>query len=215
VADAGAAGLAPCLSPGERIRAAARDLVLAQGYGAPTVEAIVERAGVERAEFESRYADVEDCCLQVFLANIADFDEAILSAFERPGAWRDRVSAAVDAMARFLRDRPDDVRFDAVEMASAGDLPRVHRERQLQRLVELVDLGRRELDDPESMSRHVAEAVVGAIHELVFGEIRAGRAPRAAEDIAPDVIYVVLRPYLSHEAALEELKKQRRTGIAP
>jgi AcrR family transcriptional regulator len=203
--DAGVDAVGEELSARKRICLAARDLVLVHGYGAPTVEMVVERAGVSRAEFDLHFADLEDCCLQVYVENIVPFDEAVFGAFDRPGSWRDRLRAAAYALARFLRDRPEDVRFDVVEMSSAGPVPRVHRERQLQRLVDLIDLGRQELDDPETMSRAAAESVVGAIYALVVGELQAGRAQgAAAEDIVPDVMFVAVRPYLGHEAAMEE-----------
>ena len=191
----------------ERICDAARDLVLEHGYGTPTVEMVVERAGVDRAEFDRHFADLEDCCLQIYIENIEDFDEVVFGAFDRPGSWRDRLRAAAYALARFLRDRPPDVRFDVVEMSSAGPVPRVHRERQLQRMVDLVDLGRQELDDPDSLNRSAAESVVGAIYALIVGELQAGRADAAAaESIVPDVMFVALRPYLGHAVAIEEFE---------
>jgi AcrR family transcriptional regulator len=188
----------------ERIREAAMDLVLAYGYGTPTVEMVVARAGVEPADFERNFTDLEDCCLQIYVENIVAFDEVVFGAFEHPGPWRDRMRAAVYALARFLRDRPRDVRFDVVAMTGAGPVPRVHRERQLQRFVDLIDLGRQELDDPDSISRSVAECLVGSIYELVVGKLQGGLAEGAAEDIVPDVMYVALRPYLGHAVAMEE-----------
>jgi AcrR family transcriptional regulator len=205
-AGIGTAGAEPTAR--ERIRDAAIDLVLVHGYGAPAVEMVIERAGVSRPEFHRHFADLEDCCLQIYIGNLADFEEVVFGAFERtPGRWRDRLRAAIYALARFLRDRQREVRFDVVEMSSAGTVPRMHRERQLQRLV---DCGRQELDDPESMSRAAAESVVGAVYALVVGELQAGRASAAAaESIVPDVMFVALRPYLGHDVAMEEF------GIPP
>lgn len=194
------------LSARERIREAAIDLILAHGYGAPTVEMVVDRAGVSRAEFHSHFADLEDCCLQIYIENLSDFEEVVFGGFERPGAWRDRLRAAVYALARFLSERRREVRFDVVAMSSAGTLPQVHRERQLQRLVDIIDLGRQELDDPGSLSRATAEGVIGSIYALVVGEVQGGRADGAVEGVVPDVMYVAVRPYLGHDAAMEEFR---------
>jgi AcrR family transcriptional regulator len=198
-------------APRDRIREAAMDLVLAHGYGTPTVEMVLDRAGADRADFDRHFADMEDCCLRVYLENIEAFDKAVFAAFARPGGWRDRIRAAVLAMERCLSDHARDVEFDVVAMSSAGDVPRVHRERQLQRLADLVDLGREELDDPDSVSRRVAESVVGSIYQLLVGELRAGRGGWAEEDLVPAAMYVALRPYLGHRVALEEFGKQKRT----
>ncbi len=189
----------------ERICEAVMDLVIAHGYGAPTLEMVLEQANVSEVEFHRNFADVEDCCLQTYIDNLHNIDTAVYGAFERQGPWRDRLRAAVYAMARLLRDNPQRVRFDVVEMSSAGSLPQMHRERQLERLVDIVDLGRQELDDPASLTRAAAQSVIGAIYILVVGEVQSGSASWSdPESLVPDIMYVALRPYLGHEVAMEE-----------
>jgi AcrR family transcriptional regulator len=208
MSEAGTAGLGAtgeCLAARERICEATMDLVIAHGYGAPTVEMVVARAAVSQAEFHRHFADLEDCCLQIYIDNLVNLDRTVYGAFERPGPWRDRLRATAYAFARLLRDNPRKVRFDVVEMSSAGSLPHMHRERQMERLVDLIDLGRQELDDPDSLTRATAEGVIGAIYSLVVREVQAGRASVTAPDsIVPDIMYVALRPYLGHEVAMEE-----------
>lgn len=189
----------------QRISVAMMDLVIAHGYGAPTMEMVLESAEVSRDEFHRHFADLDDCCLQVYIDNLANLDRVIFEAFERPGPWRDRLRAAIYAMSRLLRDNPRKVRFDVVEMTSAGPLPHIHRERQLDSLVDLIDRGRQELEDPDSMTRATAESVIGAIYLLVVNEVQAGRASFSdPESLVPDIMYVALRPYLGHQVAMEE-----------
>ena len=189
----------------ERISVAMMDLVIAHGYGAPTMEMVLESAGVSCEEFHRHFADLDDCCLQIYIDNLANMDRVIFEAFERPGPWRDRLRATMYAMSRLLRDNPRKVRFDVVEMTSAGPLPHIHRERQMGRLVDLIDLGRQELEDPDSMTRATAESVIGAIYLLIVSELQAGRASSSdPESLVPDIMYVALRPYLGHEVAMEE-----------
>jgi AcrR family transcriptional regulator len=180
------------LSPRARIREAMMDVVLANGYEATTVEMVVERAGVKHADFEGCFEGLEDCYVKVYEENTEEFERAIEAAFDTPGAWRDRLRAVAYATAWFMRDHP-------------RDMAQVHRERQLQRMVDLIDLGRQELDDPESMSRHVAEGVVGSVYARVVKDLQSGVA-RPAEEVVPDLMYVAVRPYLGHKAAVEELE---------
>jgi AcrR family transcriptional regulator len=194
------------LSARERIREAMIDLVLANGYGTSTVEMVIERAGVDRADFDRCFSDVDDCCLKIYEENLQAFEAVAFGAFERPGAWRDRLRAAAYAIARFLCDHPREVTYDVVEMSKAGDLVQALRERQLRRLVDLIDLGRLERSDPDAISRRAAEGVVGAVYELVVGELQGGQSDKAADDFVPDLMYVAVRPYLGHEVAMEELK---------
>jgi AcrR family transcriptional regulator len=190
----------------QRIREAMIDLVLADGYEETTVERVIERSGVDCACFERHFRDKDDLYLQLF-EEIADaFDTDVLTAFHRHVVWRDSLRACAYAAARHLRDHPRETRFGVVQMFVAGDLAQAHRERQLHRMVDLIDLGRQELDDPDSMSRGVAEGVIGSIYGLLVRELQGGDGVRSAESYVPDLMYIAVRPYLGDEVAREELK---------
>jgi AcrR family transcriptional regulator len=189
----------------DRIRVALMDTVIEHGFASTTVEMVVERAGVERADFDRHFESFEDCHLKVDEENTVDFDEVVFSAFDGEREWRDRMRAAGYAAARYIRDNPRRVAFGVMRMYRAGDSAQVHRERQLHRLVDLVDQGRQELGDPNSISRHVAEGVIGAIFASIVKDLESGRGTGSAENFVPDLMYVAVRPYLGHEAAVEEL----------
>ncbi|HSK50100.1 MAG TPA: hypothetical protein VK889_06345 [Solirubrobacterales bacterium] len=191
--------------PRQRVREAIMDLVLANGVEAVTMEMVIERAGVERAFFEREYGDLEGCYVQVDDENSNAFEAEVVAAFEAEEAWRDGLRAAAYAAARFIRENPREVSFGGVHMFSAGDRAQVSRERLLHRMVDLVDRGRRELDDPDSMNRGVAESVIGSIYTQMIKELNSGRGTSAAEDFVPDLMYIAVRPYLGHAAAAEEL----------
>ena len=69
----------------------------------------------------------------------------------------------------------------------------------------MIDAGRRELDDPESMGRSAAEGVFGSIYEALVKEQQAGKGTEAAYEFVPELMYIAVRPYLGHDAAREEL----------
>lgn len=192
-------------APRERIREALLDLVFAHGTEAVTVETVVERAGVGRAEFDREFAGKEDLYLQVFNEISSGFERDLDAAYEAGECWRDGLRAAAYFAARFFRDRPRETAFGTMQMFAAGEVAQGYRERELRHFVDLIDRGRQELDDPDSISRGVAESVFGSIYEMLLAKLRAGEGTGAALDFVPDLMYVAVRPYFGHEVALEEL----------
>jgi len=189
----------------DRLAAATAELMAARGYEGLTITAIVDRAGVDRAEFDRRYDDLQDCVLKTYWYFSEEFNTRISAAYEAGESWRDGFRTAAYAAARYIRDNPDVVRFGTVEMFGAGLMAQAYRQSHLQQLVDLIDAGRQELDDPDSVGRGVAEATFGSIYERIVKEIQGGRGTGHAESFVPDLMYIAMRPYLGHERAREEL----------
>jgi AcrR family transcriptional regulator len=205
VADGPQAPVRPAeLSPRERIRDALMDVALERGWEAVTLEAVLDRAGVDRAEFDRHFEDLKDCYLQIYLENAAEFDELVFTAFDGAPSWREGVRRAAYAAARHIRDHPRGAAFSLLQRFNVDDLIQVHRERQLRGIVERIDLGRDELDDPDSVSPAAAEGVMGSVYELMIGEFQRGNGAQI-EEFVPTLMYMAVLPYLGREAALEEL----------
>lgn len=192
------------LSSRDRIREAMMDLALERGWEKVTLGAVLERADVDRVEFERHFADLRDCYLQIYLENAAEFDQCIFTAFDEAPNWREGVRAAAYAAARHIRDHPRGASFSLLQRFNVDDVIQVHRERQLRGIVERIDRGREELDDPDSISPLVAEGVMGSVYELMIGEFQRGKGARV-EEFVPTLMYMAVLPYLGREAALEEL----------
>lgn len=189
----------------ERIGAAVVDLLAERGYERISVEAILERAGAGRDEFDERFAGLQDCVLQVYRENLDRFVDLVLAAYSAEESWRDGMRAAGYAIARFLRDNPRMARAGVIELLAAGPPAEAQRASSLDRLVDMIDAGRQELEDPASITRGVAEGVLGSVYEIVIRDLQAGRGTAGAEDAVPQLLYFALRPYLGHEVAREEL----------
>jgi AcrR family transcriptional regulator len=190
----------------ERIAEAVLDLVTTAGPAAASVDAVVARANVTREQYHLHFADSADCYMQLFWQFTADFDRAVFGGFDSAGAWRDRLRTAAYGAARYMRDHPRETEFGIIQMFAAGEMAQAYRERHLQRLVDLVDTGRQELPNPDSMTRAVAEGVLGSIYEAVSKHLQEGNGTRSATGFVPELMYLALRPYLGHEIAREELR---------
>jgi AcrR family transcriptional regulator len=197
-------GAAGSLGERERIREAVVDLVLERGCEGTTAAMVSERAGIQPGAFERNFADIGECLLDAYLTCAGEFDRRVFDAFEAGETWRDGLRVAAYEAARYVERHPREIRFGAVGLLQAGPVVQAHRANHMQRLVDLVDCGRQELDDPESLGRPAAEGVLGSINELMVKEFHKG-VVRSPQGYVPDLMYLAVRPYLGHDVAREEL----------
>jgi AcrR family transcriptional regulator len=191
----------------DRLAAATVQLIGSRGFAGAGVEAVCERAKVSRRHFERCFADLEDCFLSVHDDVATELCELVRAAYEGPAGWHDRIWAAGWAAMRFMREDPLRARFLLVEVNGAGGRAQSRRDRLVQGLVELLDAGRQELEDPGSASRCSAEVAAGAIYGMVLSRVEAGSIERG-EEFLPELVYMAVMPYLGARAAESELLVQ-------
>src|SRR3954447_14317030 len=149
-------------------------LVGSRGYAATSIEMVCEQARTRRSHFDRCFAGKEDCFLCVHDEVSAEFCDRVLAAYAGASSWHDRVWAAGWAAMRFLDEDAARARFLVVEVNGTGNGAQVRRDRVLQRLADILDGGREELENPDSVSRCTAEIVAGAIYGTVLGKIESG-----------------------------------------
>ncbi len=188
----------------ERVRRALIDLCFERGFPNVTVEALCERAGIEPADFDADYADLNDCFMQVSLIEAEEFHRRIGLVRNSQAPWRDRVRFTAYELLRYFKEDERRTNFGIVEGRSAGERVQHVIAAEVEAMVELIDEGRQELDDPESLTRATAEDIAGGIFNQLYGQLARGPLP-PEEDHIPQMMYVAVLPYLGSEAALEEL----------
>lgn len=189
----------------QRIGEAMLELVAERGYSATTVNQVLKCAGVGRATFKRHFTGKRDCFLQAYEEISERFGEQVFAAFESEEEWRDGLRAAAYAAARWIEGHPREARYWVLEMVAAGEFAQARREATLHRFVDLIDSGRELLEKPDSVSRAMAEGVVGGIVGMLTKNLRRGVRARP-EDLVPDLMFMAVRPYLGHATALEELR---------
>ena len=173
------------------------------GYDAASVPFILERAEISQPRFDELFRDRQDCLWQVYDANLSELEDLVVKTYDAHDTWRDGLRAAAYAAARWMQANPKLVSFGpAIWLHPGGKVVEARYDRCLQRIVDLVDAGRQELEDPESRSRATAETVLGSVSRSVFTWLQDGAT---ADDIVPELMYFAVRPYLGEEAANEEL----------
>jgi len=180
------------------------ETVGSHGFAAVDVGELCEQAQVGRAHFDRCFAGIEDCFLCVHDEVANEFCERVLAAYAGPSSWHDRIWAAGWAAMRFLAQDPTRARFLVVEVNGTGSSAQERRDQALQRLADILDGGRQELEKPDSVSRCTAEIVAGAIYGTVLGKVEDGSIERG-EDFLPELVYMAVMPYLGSRAAEDEL----------
>jgi AcrR family transcriptional regulator len=191
----------------KRIALAMIELAAEHGLDLTTVPMVCERAGVGRAAFDRNFSGKEDCFLKVHGEIALEFCQRAGSAYARPRAWHDRIWAGAWAAMRFLQEDPVRARFFVVAVNGAGTRAQARRDRVLQGLADMIDAGRGELEEPESVSRNTAEMVSGAIYGTIMAKVRDGAIERD-EEFLSELVYMAMMPYLGARAAEDELLVQ-------
>lgn len=180
-------------------------IVCERGLTKTTVELVCERSGVEEAEFRDYFTDVEEGFRHLFEVGSQEVLFGAIRAFSYEQTWVGRMRAVSHAMFRFIAEDERRARFVYVESFSAGEESSLVRDQGMEGMFELIDLGRQELDDPDSLTRATAEAIGGGILQ----RIRVGVEQDDIEGLRlsiPRLMYNVVLPYLGPESAQRELE---------
>jgi AcrR family transcriptional regulator len=188
-----------------RIREALLDLCLERGYASLELSLLLARAGVDERAFRRHFADLEDCLCGVYLEIRDDFFARVELAIAAQPTWRDRLRAAAYAFLRFLRDDERVTHLSVIEVRMAGERPQLLFGEAFNRLMDLLDEGRVERADPDSITRATAEGVGARIFSQIDEAVENGRLDLGDEAI-PELMYAAVFPYLGVAPATEELR---------
>ena len=193
--------MAPRPSPRARLHRALLELCFERGFTRVDLSALLARADVDRAAFDREFADLEACFLAVFRAEVGSYRRPPPS----PGGWLEHLRACAYSLYRFLAADRRRARFILVDARAAGEPTLLFAGQLIEELFDLIDAGRQELADPDSLSRATAESIGGGAFNQLYAILgRGGILPPEAE-IVPQLMYCVVLPYLGPAAALAEL----------
>jgi AcrR family transcriptional regulator len=169
-----------------------------------SVEALCDRAGVERSRFDSRYAGIEDCFFDAYSVEFNRYRRQAEAARDGLGAWRDRLRATAYALLRFLAEDERVTHFTVVEVRRAGERSALLIGEGIQELIDLLDEGRDQPGAPEGLTRATAESLAGGLFNRLYLAVAQGDSPQESR-IGRDAMCMIVEPYLGSEAAREEL----------
>jgi AcrR family transcriptional regulator len=186
----------------ERIQAAVAHVSSEVGYPDMTVGQIVRRAGVSRRTFyhlfDNKHDAFLDACEEVFGRLVG----RVAMAVSAQRTFAGQAAAGLQVLLEFAANEPAFARMCLVEALAAGPEATGQRTKVLVAFATLVDAqAQATLDDPPGPL--TAELVIGGIHQVIYTRVLKGDTERLPE-LAPELLYLSLLPYLGHEAAATE-----------
>jgi AcrR family transcriptional regulator len=192
------------------------DLCFESGFTELSVEAVCQRAGVDRAAFDRQYDDLEDCFCQMLESERDRFFAYLDRAMIGQERWVDRLRAVAYALLRYLRADERRTHVLTIELYRVGDRATlIWSETIAKRLFALIDEGRSELPDPESLTATTAVSVGGGIFNQLYTAIGRGSSLPAESEIVPQMMYAAVLPYLGAAAAARELDVPPPPRVTP
>jgi AcrR family transcriptional regulator len=176
-----------------------------RGYAETSIETVLARAGLDRPAFDRHFRGKYDCFLSAWQEINEECMRSVMRAYESERDWPDRLRAVAHEVVGSLCDEPSRACF-AVEVLAAGDAARARRDMTMRVIASLIDAGRREMDDPESVPHTTAEALAGSAYGQVYAKVVRGDTDGLPK-LVPQLMSAAVMPYLGVEAALEELNR--------
>jgi AcrR family transcriptional regulator len=190
----------------ERIRGALIGLVGERGYEATSTDEICRSAGVTEAEFATNFESKQRCLEWVWERMTVDYICTCKGAYMAEPSWRAGLRAAGYAALDWLFEEEARTRFFLIEVMAGGEMVRAHRDLMMDEFIEMLDGGRSEMEDPESLSRGTAEGLTGAVYNNAIESIKQREGLAESRQRVKRVMHAVVLSYLGPEAAEEELR---------
>jgi AcrR family transcriptional regulator len=186
----------------ERLLGAIAEEVAANGYRATTITDVVKLASVSTRDFYELFKGKEECFLAAFDALRDHLEELIETAVAAEDDWPHQTIAALRVGIDFFAAEPDLARLCLLESVSATPKIAVRFREAVLACVPALELGRAELDDPDSMLPETEDAILGGIVSMMTRAIAAGDTEKLP-DLLPDLVDFTLSPYLGAERAAQ------------
>lgn len=162
-----------------RMLDAMADVVYEKGYGATTVAAVTEKAGVSRKTFYEQFSDKEACFLAAFDTGVAVLVGFLREEAEEIEGWRERLQVGLEAFFRLLSEEPAFTHLLAVEALAAGPVSRRRRGALVAGFAEVYRRTNEEAraEDPAIAPIHEQQcrAIAGGVDEVIRGYVEQGR----------------------------------------
>lgn len=166
--------------PRRRLLRGIASAVAEKGYAATTIADVVRHARVSKRTFYEHFPDKQACYLEAYRRGTDRLGRRMLEAgIAAEGPWRERLRAAIAAYLAVLVDAPASTRTFTAEIQAAGPAAvaerRAMHRRTAEALVAVVDHVRRDEPGVGTLTPILADALVGAITELVGNAIAEDR----------------------------------------
>lgn len=194
----------------DRLLSAVGEVAGVSTYATLTVEDIIAAAGVSRRTFYDHFRSKDDA----FLASYDRYEQRMRDRVEEALADVDelaaRISITIETVLDFFATEAGAAHVCVVEVLAAGPAAVERRGKTVRWLTGLLEEAAASLPKRGRPSPLIAEAVVGAIYEVVYARAATDELG-ALPDLGPDLVGALLLPYADAEqtAAAKKAAKAR------
>jgi AcrR family transcriptional regulator len=177
----------------ERLMAAMAEVVGAVGYEETSVERVLVQAGMSRRTYYELFEDKEDCFFAAYDAAMRGVIRRVTEAYldaERPERG---IESALEAFLRFCAEERPVARMCVVEVFAAGPRVRARRAEAMEQLACLMEHALEQLRGDEKLDRLTAQALIGAVHELVYLPVDRGETD-SLPGMASEIVATQIAP---------------------
>lgn len=176
--------------------------VAEHGYHDTTISGIAAAAGVSRRTFYAYFSSKEECFFDTYEAIAEHLRAAALEAAPAELEWTERIRGESGAVLETFAANPDLARFFLVAPSRAGaEIAARSRRIMIAALTGFTD----QIPPPPATretSLAAQQALVGGVAAMIVRKVEAGEGEQLPK-ILPDLLELVLSPYLGREQAAE------------
>jgi AcrR family transcriptional regulator len=184
-----------------RLLYATADVTMKQGYRTTTVADLVAAAGVSREVFYEHFTDRQQAFLEALEFPTQPILHACAAAYFSGEDWPERVWRALDTLISLIVSNPAIAHLRLVECYAAGPTAIRRAEDNTRTFAVFLEEGFATRARTVERRELWAEAITGAIFEIIHRDVREGDFA-ALERRLPQLVYVAIAPFTGPAAAI-------------
>jgi AcrR family transcriptional regulator len=198
----------------ERILRAVVEVASGTGYGALTVRDVIARAGVSRRTFYDHFDNKEQAFLAAYHHVVGRLTEDVEQGLSEGSTWSESVALGLSVFLDRLARDPALAHLLVVEVLAAGPPALASRAAAMEAFRGFLEPGFNEAPEGLPVPALAAETAIGGAYEVVYSLVLQGRTPELPA-LLPDLLQIVLLPFVGAQAAADEATAARRSHIRP
>ena len=195
----------------ERILWASVRLVSEKGFDSVTLFEVLDRADLSRAAFYRLFESMEECLFAAYERVLDAIVSHVARAYEGDGPWPLKVRRALRACLEACSAEPEVARMTTVDVPAAKPEAQRRLRDALDRFVPLFDEGREYAGSGVHLPLGLGRMAMGGAETIIFDEVLGGRT-EDLPNLLPEILFVVLTPYIGPEAATAEARRTELAG---
>ncbi len=183
------------------------------GYRDAHITEVVHRAGVSRRTFYEQFDGKEECFAAAYERAMERLTMRTLATFELEDEWVEALRTGLRAMLEDLAKHPELAHVCFVEVLAAGPIAAARRDEAMRGLLFLFENAPTDLPRTLRIFEALGMGRVADLSEVLHRELTAGRVAELPE-LLPELMYMMVLPFLGPEAAASELERGAATDVA-